>query len=383
MTKYILRLCLLVTVLVQLNTSCQAQLSPINFETNGYGSTWTWTTFENASNPAPIVMANPVPGGINTSDNVIQFTALQAGQPWAGFESLHGSGIGTFTLDTTNSIIKVMVYKSVISDVGVKLVTPSSASTGELKVANTLINQWEELTFDFTSQIGHPAMIGIDQIVIFPDFDLAGRTGDNVCYIDNIITGASSSPINVTFQVQSTDSLPVYVFGDWNNWSNFPGAPMTLNASGNYEATVSLPPNRAIEYQFVNGVSTQEVLNSNDPCTNGNMQFTNRLTNLGASDTTICNIWETCSSCVPLSTNELSIQDVEIRLTTNYLQVRTNDFQTIDEIEIVDMLGKTIFSSTKQTKTNQRIEVALNNNQLYIIKIKAKDSEFTSKHFIL
>jgi len=163
-----------------------AQNSPIDFETGGYGATWTWTVFENGSNPSLEIVTNPNTGGINSSATVAKFTALQTGQPWAGCESQHGSDIGTFSLDATNSTVKIMVYKTVISDVGLKFVIPSSGSLGEIKVANTVTNAWEELTFDFSSHIGLPEAIGIDQIVVFPDFDLGGRTQDNIIYFDNI-----------------------------------------------------------------------------------------------------------------------------------------------------------------------------------------------------
>jgi hypothetical protein len=162
------------------------QNSPIDFETGGYGATWTWTVFENGGNPSLEIVTNPNTGGINSSATVAKFTALQAGQPWAGCESLHGSDIGTFSLDATNSTLKIMVYKTVISDVGLKFVIPTSGSLGEIKVANTVTNAWEELTFDFSSHIGLPEAIGIDQIVVFPDFDLGGRTQDNIIYFDNI-----------------------------------------------------------------------------------------------------------------------------------------------------------------------------------------------------
>ena len=171
-----------------------AQNSPIDFETGGYGATWTWTVFENDNNPSLEIMTNPNIGGINSSATVAMFTALQAGQPWAGCESLHGSDIGTFSLDATNSTVKIMVYKTVISDVGLKFVIPSSGSLGEIKVANTVTNAWEELTFDFSSHIGLPEAIGIDQIVVFPDFDLAGRTQDNICYFDNISFSPATVP---------------------------------------------------------------------------------------------------------------------------------------------------------------------------------------------
>ena len=74
-----------------------SQNNPINFEAGGNGANWSWTTFENNTNPALQFVANPSATGINTSSTVAKFTALQTGQPWAGCESLNGSSIGTFT----------------------------------------------------------------------------------------------------------------------------------------------------------------------------------------------------------------------------------------------------------------------------------------------
>jgi hypothetical protein len=166
--------------------SAFAQNVPVDFEPGGHGANWTWTVFENENNPPLEIVANPDQNSPNTSSTVAKFTAKQGGQPWAGTETEHGEDIGSFILDSTTSTIKILVWKSVISDVGIKLVESSAASLGEIKVANTLINQWEELEFDFSTMEG----IEYDQIVIFPDFDLGGRTSDNICYFDNITFGS-------------------------------------------------------------------------------------------------------------------------------------------------------------------------------------------------
>ena len=180
-----------------------AQNSTFDFETGGYGATWTWNVFENDNNPSHEIVTNPNTGYLNSSATVAMFPALQAGQPWAGCESLHGADIGSFSFDSTNCIIKIMVWKDVISDVGIKFVDATSAAQPEIKVANTLINQWEELTFDFSSRIGVYPVVK-DQIVIFPDFDLAGRTQDNICYFDNI----SFSPSNSVGVDNRSETLP-------------------------------------------------------------------------------------------------------------------------------------------------------------------------------
>jgi hypothetical protein len=158
-------------------------IATIDFET--VGNNYTWQTFENGSNPGLNIVINPVQDGVNDSDNVAKVTALTSGQPWAGVQSAHGD-FGPLTLDISNSTIKIMVYKSVISDVGIKFAIANDSAQPEIKVANTLVDQWEELTFDFSGYIGLVEAINIDQIIIFPDFDTNGRSQDNIVYFDNI-----------------------------------------------------------------------------------------------------------------------------------------------------------------------------------------------------
>ena len=155
----------------------------IDFET--VGNHYSWQTFENDSNPGLNIVINPAQDGVNDSDNVAKVTTLTTGQPWAGVQSAHGD-FGPLTLDETNSTIKIMVYKSIISDVGIKFAIPNNGAQPEIKMANTLVNQWEELTFDFSSYIGLIEAINIDQIIIFPDFDTNGRSQNNIVYFDNI-----------------------------------------------------------------------------------------------------------------------------------------------------------------------------------------------------
>ena len=183
-----------------------SQNAPIDFESAGIGSNWTWTVFENTDNPPLEIIANPNSGGINTSATVAEFTARQTGQPWAGCESLHGSDIGSFSFDASNCTVKIMVYKSKISDVGIKFVDATSAAQPEIKVANTLINQWEELTFDFSSRIGVYPLVK-DQIVIFPDFDLSGRTSDEIILFDNITFSSAIAPntADITLSVNTAN----------------------------------------------------------------------------------------------------------------------------------------------------------------------------------
>ena len=169
-----------------------APFYPIDFESEGNGAEWTWTVFENESNTMLEVIENPYKVGINTSETVAKFTALSEGMPYAGCETKHGEGIGAFKFDESNSFVKILVYKTSISDVALKFSEYAAPGVGaeaqpEVKVANTKINEWEELTFDLSGSIGKGATMIIDQIIIFPDF--TSRTADNVIYFDNITFG--------------------------------------------------------------------------------------------------------------------------------------------------------------------------------------------------
>lgn len=161
--------------------------TPYDFEATGFGSGFTWAVFENEDNLPLEFVANPSSSSVNNSATVAMFTAKQAGQPWAGTETT-SANTTPFTMDATNSIVKIMVYKSVISDVALKF-SVGAAAQPEIKVANTKINEWEELTFDFSSRIGLAETIGIDSVIVFPDFNLDGRSSDTVNYFDNIRFG--------------------------------------------------------------------------------------------------------------------------------------------------------------------------------------------------
>jgi len=169
----------------------QQETFNVTFETGTDGSTASiWSTFENDSNPSIEIVANPDATGANVSATVAKFTALDTGKPWAGAQTTH-KGLGEWILETGNSTISLLVYKTVISDVGVKFVNSTSGTVFELKQANTIINAWEKLTFDISSFITHGENHNIDQLVVFPDWPSGDRVSDNIVYFDDITWDAN------------------------------------------------------------------------------------------------------------------------------------------------------------------------------------------------
>ena len=216
-------------VLCIASISTLAQNAPVDFEVGGHGANWSWRVFENDDDPPLVVVQNPDITGINPSPNVALFNARVGGAPFAGVETTHGIDIGTWTITNANSTIRIMVHKDVISDVGIKLVRNDNWSLGEIKKANTVINEWEQITFDFSAHIGNT----YDQIVIFPDF--GGRSSDRKIYIDNIYGAQYVAPppapdsatmVLPNFFSPNSDGVndlfkPRMQHADWATWTVF------------------------------------------------------------------------------------------------------------------------------------------------------------------
>ena len=202
------------------------QTETIDFETAGVGADWTWTAAD--VDPTFTVKANPHKTGINTSDKVVEFIAKTTDNNWT---LAHSEGIGEFTFDATNNSVKIKVYKPTISDVAIKFEGTSTAK--EVKVPNTVSNQWEELTFDFSSVNGNT----YNKIVIIPDFVAPYVTGkdratDNTLYFDDIIapkgvttTDPAPSDAPATPSEAAADVISIFsdaytdVAATWNpNW---------------------------------------------------------------------------------------------------------------------------------------------------------------------
>lgn len=141
----------------------------------------TAPTFTNFGDIAPtVVIPNPDKSGVNTSDNVAQFTKSVGAQFWGG---------SFFDLDAP---LDLATFKSI----SVKTWSPRAGVTVRLKVENTnnsneffeadaittAAGSWEELVFDFTNAQAY----NYDRVVIFFDFDPNNSGDGSVYYFDEI-----------------------------------------------------------------------------------------------------------------------------------------------------------------------------------------------------
>ncbi|MFT4938329.1 MAG: hypothetical protein ACI88A_001355 [Paraglaciecola sp.] len=152
-----------------------------------------WEAFENGDPSAALeFVANPSLVG-NTSNGVAKLTPLAADPCCGKFAGVVTHTVQSFALSSSNAAVKIWVYKDKISPVGVKFEKFNGdgyGSHGELTATNTLINEWEQLTIDFTSQIGLPETDAITGIAIFPDM-VDGRATDTVVYFDELTFGST------------------------------------------------------------------------------------------------------------------------------------------------------------------------------------------------
>lgn len=194
MKKILLSIILVAGGLVAINAQTADTL--VTFETSA--DTTGWAVFANGGEPAAddvMVVANPDITGVNATDSVLQFRVNADADPWAGMV-LNDYFVGDSAIAITeeNHIFTMMVYKTTLSNVGLKLEQETGgAGVYEVLVPNTVVDEWEILTFDFSEVIGNT----YEALVIFPDFPEMRMEG-TVVYIDNIVFGegeATSAPL--------------------------------------------------------------------------------------------------------------------------------------------------------------------------------------------
>ena len=188
--------------------------------------------------------------------------------------------------------------------------------------------------------------------------------------------------INATFQVQNPDSTPVYVFGSWSGWANWPGTPMTAIGNNTYEASIQLLENTNYEYLFVNGgTPIKEVLDPAWLCTNGNSQYTNRVIVTPGVDVTTCSKWASCDPCSPTSVNEITAADLQLIYSNQGLLISSSKVKMVDQVVIFDLMGKQVFSSKSNVNTNSLMPVQFNSTGVYLVKLTIDNQVMTFKVF--
>lgn len=167
------------------------------------------------------VTSNPVPSGINTTENVFELVKPSGAQVWAG-AGINLAGGTDFSEGTT---ILVDVYSPTAgTSILYKMEDSSSPPDGngnptvfvEVQATTTVANQWETLAFDLTTFAGFSTTNAYDRAIVFANFGNSG-TGATY-YFDNIrISGATLLPPTIPINFESTlVSYGMFSFGGAN-----------------------------------------------------------------------------------------------------------------------------------------------------------------------
>lgn len=176
-----------------------AQTSPIDFEPNGNGADFSWSTFEapaGEENPTFTVEPNPVTDGINASATAAKIDiGYSTDATWgqAGCETENqGVDMGSFEFNETNSQITIQVFQvGFAAPVAVKFANATFGALPEMVVPNDVADEWVEITFDVSNLINSPEG-PYTQFIFFPSY--APRATGHVVWFDNVTFGAGDPP---------------------------------------------------------------------------------------------------------------------------------------------------------------------------------------------
>ena len=118
------------------------------------------------------------------------------------------------------------------------------------------------------------------------------------------------------------------------------------------------------------------------PCKCGDGEFTNRKSSVELKDTSMCAIWQTCDASEPLSINDQVKSNIAVSLNSNGVFINSNDNLKFNQIEIFDVLERDIYTNNNGINARNKIDVSLQYNTVYFIKLKTNENRFSYKGIV-
>ena len=174
----------------------QQQEYLLDFESNTpSGVASNWYTFDN--NPAAAeVVDNPDLDGTNPiNTKVLKVVVGPDNAFYAGVNNAwQESAFGTWEIDmgvASNLTLSIDINKNYVGTVGIKMGTNTGGTTFQItnqNVGNTVVNEWQTLTWDLSGINPNGDLTNISKIVVFVDWTegLPDRAENSTIYIDNI-----------------------------------------------------------------------------------------------------------------------------------------------------------------------------------------------------
>ena len=179
-----------------------------NFETP---IKFTYFADDSLDGRSPRIVSNPKKSGIDTSASVLEFKRLSTkAANNTVFQGIY-TDLGTSAKwNNAKIIVKAKVLMDHIGNFTFKLENAPGGQFKELPVVNTKVNEWEELTGDFSTFF--TGTEGFMRVTLFVDLNVPIPTTDQITYIDDIVIGDGSCAPKSTgiFDPIRVDALSVF-----------------------------------------------------------------------------------------------------------------------------------------------------------------------------
>ncbi|MCL7762624.1 T9SS type A sorting domain-containing protein [Polaribacter sp. Z014] len=234
------KITLLMILLISSLGFAQQQEYHLDFEEGTQsGIAANWFTFDNSPAPAEVV-DNPDLDGVNATASKVMKVVVGPGNAfYAGVNNKwEDSKFGTWKLDMSvpnNLTLTMDVHKNYIGTVGIKMGTNAGGTTFEISnqnVGNTVVDEWQTLTFDLSGINPNGDLSNISQMVIFADWtqNMPDRAEGSTIYIDNIKFNAEKLTDAPEIPVAGTATLPID-FESETTWVDFDGGAVTTETN--------------------------------------------------------------------------------------------------------------------------------------------------------
>jgi len=205
------------------------------------------------------VVPNPDKSGINPSDYVVKLLRDKDGVEWCGFYATLANSVDL----SVNKFVHVKVWKPAISKVTFKLEGTVNSEIEPIN-AQTIVNGWEDLVFDFSALEGP-----YTKIVFCPDRVASGTlAADEIIYFDDLLINNDPNPISISQQTFNVDMSAAGlaagdkvfitgalggVYGSWKMPGDDPATEMKdPDGDGIYSVTLNLADG-LIAFKFFKG----------------------------------------------------------------------------------------------------------------------------------
>lgn len=180
-------------------------------------------------------------------------------------------------------------------------------------------------------------------------------------------------------QVTGNFNIPE-INGDFNNWCGNCDTMNDDNGDNIWEKAIKFFPGDTIEYKFsADNYYLIESLDSDDECTNENLNITNRVMIVPYSDDTLNFCWESCQPCLTSIPHNYFKIEIYPNPAKSMLHISSEKY--IQKVLVKDVFGKTIFQDDPNN-FNFNIDVHQFSNNIYFLQYLV-DNEWFNFSFVV